>query len=89
LNFSREPTQYATLSLCLAEADFANTSDEDFFLTSHRGSSNCAVNDCWLKISRTPGRNVDNDSVLPEDATADRSYLAVAYPLVKNTDPIE
>lgn len=70
-----------------ADSNEESSNDEDFFPTSRYSSSNYA--DCWLKVSRTPGRNVDNDSVLPEDATVDKSYLAVAYPLVKVTDPIE
>ncbi|KAF8351031.1 hypothetical protein F5887DRAFT_1068781 [Amanita rubescens] len=66
-----------------------STSNEDFFLTSSRDSPNRGAENCWLKVSRTPGRNVDNDSVLPEDATVDKSYLAIAYPLVEDADSIE
>jgi hypothetical protein len=64
-----------------AESAEQSTSDEDLFLLSSRKTSDLTVDDCWLKISRSPGHTVD-DSVLPEDATIDKSFLVLAFPLV-------
>jgi hypothetical protein len=54
-----------------------SSSIEDFFLASNGQSPNLAVGDRWLKVSRTPGRNLDNESVLLDDASMDKSHLAI------------
>ena len=62
---------------------------EDFFLDSNGQSPNLAVGDHWLKVSRTPGRNLDNGSVLLEDASMVKSHLAITYPLGEDADSDE
>ncbi|KAM6495381.1 hypothetical protein JOM56_008087 [Amanita muscaria] len=57
----------------------------DLFITPKRQTPDLATNG-WLKISRTPSRNIHNESVLCDDEYADYSYLAVAYPLVQDSD---
>ncbi|KAF8628995.1 hypothetical protein AX15_003604 [Amanita polypyramis BW_CC] len=59
----------------------ASDSDE-FFFPSKAKTPDLVSGNRWLKVSHTLDRNVDNDSVLSEDASIDRSYLPIAYRLV-------
>ena len=70
-----------------ADSTEQSTTYEDFFLSSSLeiSDSDLAVDNAWLKTSRTPGRNLDNDSVLPKDASIDPSFFAIAFPLVDAT----
>jgi hypothetical protein len=71
-----------------ADSDEEITANEDFFLApSHQMS--IRPDGRWLKTSRTPGHNLDNQSVLLGDASIDQSFLAIAYPLVEDSDSFE
>ncbi|KAM6495429.1 hypothetical protein JOM56_008135 [Amanita muscaria] len=58
----------------------------DLFITSKRQTADLITKNTWLKTSRTPGRNIHNESVFCDNEYADYSYLALAYPLVEDSD---
>ncbi|KIL67311.1 hypothetical protein M378DRAFT_9540 [Amanita muscaria Koide BX008] len=62
--------------------------DDKLFLTSNRRSPDLITNVRWLKISRTPGRNIYNESVSEGCSDADYSRLAVAYPPTQDADTL-
>ncbi|KIL67298.1 hypothetical protein M378DRAFT_9532 [Amanita muscaria Koide BX008] len=60
--------------------------DEDFFLRSNRQTPDLAVNNRWLKISRTPEHNIYNEPIMVEDDDGDYSSLCMGYPPSEDTE---
>ncbi|KAM6495424.1 hypothetical protein JOM56_008130 [Amanita muscaria] len=59
--------------------------EDDVFITSKRQTAELVNNNGWLRTSHTPG-NIDNESVFYDNEYTDYSYLALAYPLVEDSD---
>ncbi|KAM6495431.1 hypothetical protein JOM56_008137 [Amanita muscaria] len=77
--------QRMTLFSPLSPVRRSKLDEGDIFITSKRQTADLITKNGWLKTSH-PGRNIHNESVFCGNEYADYLYLALAYPLVEDSN---